>query len=194
MAFLGGASGSGKTSLLKLISGLINPHQGKILPKNIDLAFISQNPDDQFFATTPREGISWGLEQRGIHKNVANQKAMFWLKKMGLEKLADESLAKLSFGEKKRVAFAGALSIEPQLLLCDEPTAGLDFLAAKRLIATLEDVSKEHPLSVIWVSHDLFLLPKSAKKSLLIRDGAQVFYGPTQNALLNDNLTLAGLR
>tara|TARA_B100000524_G_C23591615_1_gene349243 strand:- start:164 stop:967 length:804 start_codon:yes stop_codon:yes gene_type:complete len=192
--FLGGASGSGKTTLLKLISGLVQPSSGKVQSQNISLGFIFQNPDDQFFATTPREDILWGLEEKGIEFKEAQKIAIYWLKKLGIINLADRSLAQLSFGEKKRVAFASSLALKPKILLCDEPTSGLDFLAAKNLIQLLEDISREQEFSVIWTSHDLALLPKKISKGYLLKNGSIIFNGSILEALSDKNLTQAGLR
>ena len=86
---------------------------------------------------------------------------------MGVSHLAERSLSKLSFGEKKRVALAATLALEPSILLCDEPTAGLDYLAAKKLIELLEEISTERSISVVWVTHDLMTLPEKLSKALL---------------------------
>ena len=118
----------------------------------------------------------------------------YWLAKLGVEHLADRSLAKLSFGEKKRVALAGTLALEPSILLCDEPTAGLDYVASKKLISLLEEISSERSISVIWVTHDLINLPQKLSKTILLRDGKVVFYGNTKTALLPENLVASGLR
>ena len=192
--FLGGPSGSGKTTLLKLISGLIKPTFGKVDLNDQLIGFIFQNPDDQFFATTPREDILWGLEARGTKQQEAEETANYWMQQLGITHLADRSLARLSFGEKKRVAFASCLALKPDLLLCDEPTAGLDVLAARELIRLLEDISQKKQCSVIWASHDLTLMPKKISRAYLIKNGCTVFNGPISNALSQQNLMLAGLR
>ena len=119
-----------------MISGLIKPTSGIIKPAHLDLGFIFQNPENQFFATTPREDIMWGLEERGIGQKEAQKITTEWLKKMEIEYLADRSLSQLSFGEKKRVAFAGALALRPKILLCDRAYSWLGLYCSKKLSKT----------------------------------------------------------
>ena len=192
--FVTGPSGSGKTTLLKLIAGLLKPKTGSIAPESIRAGFIFQNPDDQFFATTPMEDVLWGLTEHGIAREKAEEMAKYWLREMGIAHLAHQPLARLSFGEKKRVAFAGTLALEPSLLLCDEPTAGLDYITAKKLLESLETIAKKRSLSVIWVSHDLEHLPSKSTRAMLLKDGQTVFLGAKNEALKLENLRLAGLR
>jgi len=201
--FVAGPSGSGKTTLLRTILGLQKLSSGEIKfgsgqkarwrVANADVGLIFQNPDDQFFATTPREDVIWGLTCRGVDHGKACLRAEEVLSALGVGGLADQPISKLSFGEKKRVAIAGALAVNPKMLLCDEPTYGLDPVASRRLIATLENVTKNHGTTVVWVSHDLHLVPGRVKKVLLIRDGKQICFDAPSTALTEFNLVQAGL-
>ena len=189
-----GPSGSGKTTLLRLVAGLVKPYAGFVSTDIGQVGFLFQNPDDQLFATTARQDIYWGLKENGKQHNEASRIVNYWLTELQIDHLADRPLAKLSFGEKKRVALAGTLALDPDLLLCDEPTAGLDYPAAKHLIKTLEIIAEEKSISVIWVSHDLVNLPIKISKSLLLNKGSSVFCGTLKNALTPENLVSSGLR
>jgi energy-coupling factor transporter ATP-binding protein EcfA2 len=198
-----GPSGSGKTTLLRAILGLQKLSSGEIRfgsgqksrwrVANPDVGLIFQNPDDQFFASTPREDVIWGLTSRGVDHGKACLRAEEVLSELGVGGLADQPISKLSFGEKKRVAIAGVLAVSPKILLCDEPTSGLDPVASRRLIATLEAVTKNHGTTVVWVSHDLHLVPESVTKILLLRDGKQICFDTPRVALAQINLIQAGL-
>ena len=201
--FVAGPSGSGKTTLLRSISGLQKLSSGEIKFGSVqkarwrvataDVGIIFQNPDDQFFASTPREDVIWGLTGRGVDHGTACLRAEEVLSALGVGRLADQPISKLSFGEKKRVAIAGVLAVNPKILLCDEPTSGLDPVASHRLIATLENVTKTQGTTVVWVSHDLHLVPERVTKVLLLRDGKQVCIDSPRVALAQSKLIQAGL-
>jgi len=201
--FLAGPSGSGKTTLLRAVCGLQRISTGRILVGDKDevrwrvsrseIGLVFQNPDDQFCASTPREDIIWGLIHRGIACDEANERADFMLTELGIAALADQPLSRLSFGEKKRVAFAGVLATRPKILLCDEPTSGLDPMASHSLINTLEKYAARDSISVIWVSHDLHLVPRRVNRVMLLRSGQVVSLDKPNEALTAANLQHAGL-
>jgi cobalt/nickel transport system ATP-binding protein len=202
-----GPSGAGKTSLLRVLAGLECPAQGRferfgqlvtaVHPgKRVDarVALVFQDPDDQFFAATALDDLVWGLKSRDLVGPAAEDKARRALAALGIEHLADRSLASLSFGEKKRVAFAGALVTEPALLLCDEPTMGLDPVAAEVLSEALLGAIAGKPTAVVWVTHDLDRLPQPVRRVVLLRAGRVVFDGEREQGLDARRLCEAGLR
>jgi energy-coupling factor transporter ATP-binding protein EcfA2 len=158
------------------------------------VALVFQDPDDQFFASTPIEDLLWGLRQRGVVGPAAEARAQSTLSALGVAACANRPIPTLSFGEKKRVAFASALVTAPRLLLCDEPTMGLDPVAAARLSAALAQATRQTPCAVVWATHDLAHLPPPLERVVLLRDGRVVVDGVRASALSPAWLEAAGLR
>jgi energy-coupling factor transporter ATP-binding protein EcfA2 len=201
--FLGGASGSGKTTLLRAICGLSRVNSGSICVEKKDvvryrrplgsIGLVPQNPDDSFFGSTPREDIIWGLTHKGYGHQEACFKAEQILADFGMSHLIDRAISNLSFGEKKRVSLAAALVVESKLLLLDEPTSGLDLVAGRKLIDLVMQQVGLRGTTVIWVSHDIHMLPPHLNAVLLLKDGYQVTLGCPDQALHEANLRSAGL-
>lgn len=202
---LAGPSGSGKTTLLKAAAGLLTPSSGRLLrfgnpvdgkgvSSRVDgrVALVFQDPNDQILGATPVEDVAWGLRQRGWAHADAEAQARTTLNGIGIGHLTDRPIHELSFGERKRVAFASALACRPGLLLCDEPTMGLDPVAAKNLVSALESAAAPGT-TVVWATHDLLALPAPTTRLVLIQSGAIVFDGACSEGMSLDRLRRAGL-
>ncbi|WP_426415082.1 energy-coupling factor ABC transporter ATP-binding protein [Aestuariirhabdus sp. LZHN29] len=174
-----GDNGAGKTSLLQLIVGLHQPSGGEItafgrsrrsesdfreVRANAGLLF--QDSDDQLFCPTVLEDVAFGPLNLGRSEAEAAMMAERTLAQLGLEKLSDRITHKLSGGEKRMVALAGVLAMEPQLLLMDEPTNGLDAKAEQRLLEHLEQL----PLAMLFVSHDRRVVERLATRAVMLQD------------------------
>lgn len=201
-----GPSGSGKSSLLRVVAGLMaasrgelirfgKPVEGERLRDRLDprVALVFQDPNDQLFGSTPLEDVAWGAMRRGQSEASARTRAQQALEVLGVAHLGARPVHRLSLGERKRVAFAGALLTGPELLLCDEPTGGLDPVASQRLITTLEAADARRPLTVLWATHDLDALPARVSRVVLLKEGQIVFDGPRARALQSTTLAKAGL-
>ena len=155
-ATLIGPSGSGKTSILRAITGLQTPSSGKfdIAVPVAEIGFLFQ--DDALLPwRTARQNVALGLRIRGASPAEAGDKADEWLAKLGLHELGSRFPRQLSGGQRKRVAIAQVLALEPRLLLMDEPFASLDAIVRTRITQELmEWVEREH-LTVLLVTHDL---------------------------------------
>ncbi|HEY2817979.1 MAG TPA: ABC transporter ATP-binding protein [Casimicrobiaceae bacterium] len=155
-ASLIGPSGSGKTSILRAVTHLLEPLAGSaevdVTPQ--DVGFLFQ--DDALLPwRTARQNVALGLRIRGSETKDAEQKAQQWLTRLGLERLGDRYPRQLSGGQRKRVAIAQVLALQPKLLLMDEPFASLDAIVRTRITQELLDwVEREH-LTVLLVTHDL---------------------------------------
>lgn len=155
-ATLIGPSGSGKTSILRAITGLQKPRSGRLdlaIPVK-EIGFLFQ--DDALLPwRTARQNVALGLRIRGARPAEAEAKAEDWLAKLGLHGLGGRFPRQLSGGQRKRVAIAQVLALEPRLLLMDEPFASLDAIVRTRITQELMDwVEREH-LTVLLVTHDL---------------------------------------
>lgn len=155
-ATLIGPSGSGKTSILRAITGLQTPRSGSfdLAVSAAEIGFLFQ--DDALLPwRTARQNVALGLRIRGASPAEAGEKADEWLAKLGLHGLGSRFPRQLSGGQRKRVAIAQVLALEPRLLLMDEPFASLDAIVRTRITQELMDWVEREQLTVLLVTHDL---------------------------------------
>ncbi len=158
-----GPNGVGKTTLLKVIAGLRKPFSGEIylfgckIEKPEDykrfrgrMGFLFQDPEDQLIFPTVLEDVAFGLVNKGVNPDRAKEQALEILDRLSISHLANRVTFKISEGEKKLVALAGVLVTDPDILLLDEPSAGLDHRYLERTIQILQELEK----TVLIVSHD----------------------------------------
>ncbi len=158
-----GPNGVGKTTLLKVIAGLRRPLSGEIYlfgckverPEDFKrfrdrIGFLFQDPEDQLIFPTVLEDVAFGLINKGFNPHEAKEKAFEMLDRLRISHLADRITFRISDGEKKLVALAGVLVTNPDILLLDEPSTGLDQSHLDRIIQILEDLEK----TMLIVSHD----------------------------------------
>ena len=202
-----GPSGAGKSSLLRLLAGLDAPSEGTMtrlgtsiapdasLQNRLDgrVALLGQNPEHQFIASTVAEDIAWGLLRRGTNPAEVQARCSEMAKALRIDHLMDRPCHELSFGEQRRVALAGLLVLEPALLLLDEPTAGLDPVAAHELRILVEQVVRRTGAACIWATHDLHSLPAQAKRVVLLRERRVLFDGFTAEGMSKPWMLRAGL-
>lgn len=175
-----GANGAGKSTLLHVIVGLVPADGGTIeafgricrterdyRPVRARAGLVFQDPDDQLFCPTVLEDVAFGPLNLGQSPAEARATAWETLRALGLEALADRVTHRLSGGEKRLVSIACVLAMRPEVLLLDEPTAGLDEAAYDRLCAILDGLDQ----AMIIVAHDARFVARLARRAILIRDG-----------------------
>lgn len=175
-----GENGAGKTTLLQLMVGLHKPTQGTIhafgRERHSEADFrevraraglLFQDADDQLFCPTVLEDVVFGPRNLGKTGTEAEAIGRQVLDSLGLAHYADRITYKLSGGEKRMVALATVLAMQPQVLLMDEPTNGLDEKAEQRLLEHLESL----PQAMLFVSHDRRLVERLATRAVVIKDG-----------------------
>ena len=202
-----GSSGAGKSSLLRLLAGLDGPVQGTMtrlgrhvspaatLRARLDgrVALLCQNPEHHFIASTVAEDIAWGLLRRGVEPTEAQRRSREVAVALHIDHLLERPCHQLSFGEQRRAALAGLLVLKPALLLLDEPTAGLDPVAAHELRILVEASVHRTGATCVWATHDLHSLPPQAKRVVLLRDRRLIFDGSAAEGLSKPWLLRAGL-
>lgn len=179
-----GANGAGKSTLLNVIAGLQSPDGGTISGLKGKIGFLFQNSDDQLFMPTVWEDIRFGLMQTGLNASQADIRAASLLKRFDMFRLKDVPCRKLSGGEKKRVALAGVLATDPDILLLDEPTGQLDPRSRRKLIEFLNTLSQ----TGVIATHDLNLAQKTCQQAVVLDQGKVVAKGSIDDIINNDDL------
>ncbi|RQD77458.1 MAG: energy-coupling factor transporter ATPase [Candidatus Syntrophonatronum acetioxidans] len=194
--FLGliGRTGSGKTTLVQHFNGLIKPSQGTVIFQGKDLygqervdwreirqkiGLVFQHPEDQLFGETVYEDVAFGPRKLGIDDNFTNQRVKEALRLVNLnfDEIKERSPFSLSRGEMRRVAIAGVLSMEPELLVMDEPTAGLDPRGRQELLEQVRYLHQEKGLTIIFVSHNMGEIARLAHRLVVMEEGKIVLEG-----------------
>ena len=189
-----GATGSGKSTFIQHLNGLLIPDSGEIYidefkvtnnkrkNKNIKalrkkVGVVFQFPEYQLFEETVEKDVSFGPKNFGDNNSTALKKAREALNIVGLdESYYQRSPFELSGGEKRRVAIAGILAIDPQILVLDEPTAGLDPISASKMMDLISDLHKKGK-TIILVTHDMDLVLKYATKVFVFKSGMITYQG-----------------
>ena len=191
-----GANGAGKTTLMLAIMGVLPIAEGHIEIDNIRVekknlneirsraGLIFQNPDDQLFMATIYDDIAFGPRNYGLTEDEVKKRVEQALLELGIIHLRGRSGLKLSEGEKRLAAIATVLSMQPSLLLFDEPTAFLDLKARRNLIKLLNGM----PYTKLIASHDLLFLKEVCSQSVLIKDGAVFAQGLAEDLFHNKKL------
>nr|WP_048571189.1 ABC transporter ATP-binding protein [Clostridium cylindrosporum] len=191
-----GVNGAGKSTILQLLTGLFTATEGKIFIDNIEftkktlrdirkkIGFIFQDSDNQLFMNTVYEDIAFGLRSGGLEEYIVKEKVEDIIKQMNIEHLTDKSIYKLSGGQKRMVAIAGILVMNPRILLMDEPTAALDPKSRRILINTL----KELPQTNIIATHDLDMIMDLCSRVIILNNGKVVADGIVDNLLRDKEL------
>ena len=195
-----GANGSGKTTLLRCLSGALKPTAGAVSVDGAQLEYsrrglrahrqevqlVLQDPDDQLFSASVAQDVSFGPLNLGLAEDEVRARVAEALQLLAVDALADRPTHQLSYGERKRVAIAGAVAMRPCVLLLDEPTAGLDPSAVAEALAALRRL-QEADSTVVMSTHDVDLALRWADEVAVVAD-RRVVQGPPEELLGDDEL------
>ena len=148
------------------------------------LGLVFQNPDDQLFSPTVFADVAFGPIHMGFSEGEINQRVAKALAAVGMSDFSDRLSYHMSTGEKKRVAIATVLSMDPEIIVLDEPTAGLDPKARRSLIHLL----RELPQSMLVATHDLLMVKELLPRTIVLHQGKIVADQPTETLLANTAL------
>jgi len=177
-----GENGAGKTTMAKLMLGLLRPTKGRVLIDGVDtrdsttakiarkVGYIFQNPLYQLFSDSVEKEVALGPRALGMDEKAVSERVSATLCEMGLERLKEMPPLSLSEGERKRVAIASVLSMDPQALIIDEPTLGQDEVERVRLIQIMRRLL-EKGKSVIIISHDVDFAYEVAERFIIMKKG-----------------------
>jgi cobalt/nickel transport system ATP-binding protein len=200
LALLGG-NGSGKSTLLLHLNGTLRPHRGEVRFSGTKLdtsrgglaalrqrvALVFQDPDHQLFAGTLAQDVSFGPLNLGLDEATTRGRVAEALAAVGLADRGELPLHMLSHGQRKRAAIAGALAMRPEVLILDEPTAGLDAEGVDVLLLHL-DALHEAGMTIVFSTHDLALARHWADEVAIMRDGISIACGDTASLLGDSEL------
>ncbi len=189
-----GHSGAGKTTLAKLAAGMLKPSRGRVLIDGLDtrdipvselarrVGYVYQNPEMMLFSSTIRDEVAFALKNFGYEGKEVEGRVIQALKSVDLNKPLESSPHTLSFGEKHRLAIACVLALEPEVIILDEPTTGLDYARCVALFNTLTKLNSQGS-SIVVISHDTDLLARFTKRILVLEKGSIVRDGPSKEVL-----------
>lgn len=211
MTAIVGATGSGKSTLVQHLNGLLQPTEGsvKVLdhviqanekPKGLKslrqrVGFVFQFPEMQLFDDTIYKDVSFGPKNFGMDEALINENVERALTLVGIEpEIWERSPLNLSGGQKRRVAIAGVLATDPEVIVLDEPTAGLDPQGSKDMMALFQRLNKEYNKTVVMVTHDMEHVLDYCDHVIVLDHGEIIYEGAVrsffENRKLLDNLDI----
>lgn len=201
-AILGG-NGAGKSTLFHTLNGILKPSKGQIffqgkpidysrkglinLRKSIGIVF--QDPDNQLFSASVYQDVSFGVINLRLPQEEVRKRVNYAINRTGISNLKDKPTHALSFGQKKRVAIAGVIAMEPKVIILDEPTAGLDPKGAEEIMTFLKEMQQELGISIIISTHDIDMVPILCDKVFVMHEGKIVTHG-TPEEIFSDKDTI----
>ena len=186
-----GANGAGKSTLFLNLNGVLNPASGQVLLDGAEVrrdrkgiaelrrrvGIVFQDPDDQLFSADVYRDISFGAVNLGLPEAEVRRRVEQAMERTGVSALRDKPTHALSFGQKKRVAIAGVLVVEPEVLILDEPTAGLDPHGVSELMRLLSQLRDSLGMTILLATHDMDVVPISCDYAYLLGQGRVLLEG-----------------
>ncbi len=187
-----GHTGSGKSTLIQHLNGLLKPTSGQVLVAGKDIweskeatrqarfqvGLVFQYPEYQLFEETVYKDIAFGPKNMGLDETEVDRRVRQAAEFVGLRQdQLDHSPFELSGGQKRRVAIAGVIAMEPAVLILDEPTAGLDPVGVEQILGNIQDYHKAKNATIIIVSHSMEQMARTADRLVVINDGRIPFSG-----------------
>ncbi len=188
-----GHTGSGKSTLIQHLNGLLKAESGTILINGLDITgknvkmndvrkkvgLVFQYPEYQLFEETVEKDVAFGPGNLGLSEKEVHERTKEAIETVGLdfEEIKDRSPFELSGGQRRRVAIAGIIAMKPEVLILDEPTAGLDPRGRREILEKISLLHKKHNTTVLLISHSMEDIARLCGKVLVINKGSIAFYG-----------------
>jgi len=199
-----GHNGSGKSTTVRLIDGLLEAESGEIVidgqrltEENVwnirrQIGMVFQNPDNQFVGATVEDDVAFGLENQGLPREEMKKRVAESLELVGMLDFKNREPARLSGGQKQRVAIAGVVALRPAILILDEATSMLDPEGRRELIQTVQEIRKDHQMTVVSITHDLEEVAMS-DRVLVMKKGQVESTSSPRELFSRDDLDQIGL-
>ncbi len=205
-----GHTGSGKTTLVQHLNGLIRPTEGKVIVDGLDISdkqtslldvrkkvgLVFQYPEYQLFEETVAKDVAFGPKNMGLSQEEIDQRVRHAIARVGLDydAVSERSPFELSGGQMRRVAIAGVLAMQPDTLILDEPTAGLDPAGRRSILQMIRELHAAGGLTVVMVSHSMDDIASLATRLVVMSHGEVVLTGTPREVFMHrDLLTSIGL-
>lgn len=187
-----GHTGSGKSTLIQHLNGLLKPTSGQVLFQGTDIwkdakttretrfqvGLVFQYPEYQLFEETIYKDIAFGPKNMGLSEEEVDRRVREAARFVGLkEEQLEKSPFELSGGQKRRVAIAGVIAMEPKVLILDEPTAGLDPVGVESILGNIRDYHEAHNATIILVSHSMEDVARTVDRLVVVNDGTLPYQG-----------------
>jgi energy-coupling factor transporter ATP-binding protein EcfA2 len=189
-----GPNGSGKTTVLKLLGGLLRPQAGEVWGASPEggprVGFVFQNPDYQLFAGQVREEVAFGPRQLGLAPAEVEARVDAALTRVHLEAQAEDDPFSLTKGQRQRLAVAGVLALAPRVIILDEPTTGLDHREQVDLLGLVKELHAQGH-TIIMVTHSMWAAATYARRLVVLSDGKIILDGPTREVLAREDVLAA---
>ena len=197
-----GGNGAGKSTLFLNLNGVLKPLSGQVkvdgevltydkkslnqMRRNVGIVF--QDPDDQLFSADVYRDISFGAVNLGLPKEEVIKRVNAAMEKTNISHLKDRPAHALSYGQKKRVAIAGVLVMEPKVIILDEPTAGLDPKGVEEITDLLQRLSRDKGITIVIATHDMDLVSTISDYIYILKDGQVTGKGSPSEIFSNPQL------
>ncbi len=196
-----GANGAGKTTMFLHLNGILRPSAGQLQWEGTPLDYsrnglrmlrsrvglVFQNPDSQLFSASVREDVSFGPMNLGLTDKNVRERVEEALHAVGMTEAADKPVHNLSYGQKKRVCIAGVLAMKPEIIVLDEPMAGLDATMQEEFTAVLERLHGSG-ITIVVATHDLDFAYGWADQAIVMRAGRVLAHGAPREVLLQKDV------
>ena len=198
-----GPSGAGKTTLVQHFTGLLKPSDGSVLFDHQDIwnksfsrsrlfkdiGLVFQFPESQLFEETVRDDVAYGPKNLQLDNETINHRVTESLEMVGIDPktFAERSPFQLSEGEKRRVAIAGILAMQPRMIVFDEPTAGLDPAGVRQFVSLVQSLIASGK-SIVIISHNMDFVAQVADRVIVLKSGSVLFDGTCVDLFDDDNL------
>lgn len=178
-----GPNGAGKSTLFQMLNGLLRPNSGQITVGGLPVegehltavrgmvGMVFQDADDQLFNATVRREIAYGLINMQMPAEQREERVRWALDLVGMARFIDKTPFNLSGGEKKRIALASVLAMQPSILVLDEPTNALDPKGASNLVSLLNEINRDLGITLVFSTHDVDIVPLLADRVVLMHEG-----------------------
>ena len=197
-----GSNGAGKSTLFLNLNGVLTPQGGQVLLDGEPVSYarrnlpelrrrvglVFQDPDDQLFSADVYRDISFGAVNLGLPETEVRRRVEDAMVRTGVSALRDKPTHALSYGQKKRVAIAGVLVMEPSVMILDEPTAGLDPQGVSDIMSLLRDIRKSLGVTIILATHDMDIVPLYCDRVYLLSGGRMAAQGTPEEVFRRPEL------
>lgn len=194
-----GHNGSGKTTLAKHLNGLLAPDEGTVKwqDRSItqlamseigrEIGYVFQNPDHQIFAQTVRKEVEFGPKNFGLSGDELHERVTQAIEQVELDGLEEADPFNFSKGQRQRVALAGILATQPDVIIFDEPTTGLDATQQRQFMDLVARLNRDEGVTIVMVTHDMDTVARYAPRSIVLQDGRKVKDVPTRELFADED-------